>query len=109
MVTCHRKRGTGETSKSENREHVAVADHKKTAQAFKGCEGEGGKRAEMAMLTCSSAPGLPLSGSVTTDGFNASAYSARFTVASPSSAALLDPCTDSIAQVKIDSGVTAGG
>jgi len=50
----------------------------------------------MVMLTCSSAPGLPLSGSVTADGFNASAYSARFTVASPSSAALLDPCTTAL-------------
>jgi hypothetical protein len=30
-------------------------------------------------------------------------------VASPSSAALLDPCTDSIARVKIDSGITAVG
>lgn len=48
------------------------------------------------MLTCSSAPGagLPLRGSVTADGLNASAYSAMFTVASPSSAALVDPCTD---------------
>ena len=72
--------------------------------------GRGGEeRAEMVMLTCSSAPGLPLSGSVTADGFNASAYSARFTVASPSSAALLDPCTDSIARVKIDTGITAVG
>lgn len=63
----------------------------------------------MEMLTCSSAPGLPLSGSVTADGFNASAYSARFTVASPSSAALLVPCTDGIARVKIDNGTAPTG
>ena len=56
----------------------------------------------MEMLTCSSAPGLPLSGSVTAYGFSASAYSTRFTVASPSSAALLDPCADGIARVNQD-------
>jgi hypothetical protein len=61
------------------------------------------------MLTCSSAPGLPLSGSVTADGLNASAYSTRFTVASPSKAALLDPCTDCIARVKIETGKIARG
>jgi hypothetical protein len=60
------------------------------------------------MLTCSSALGLPLSGSVTADGLNASEYSARFTAASPSSAALLDPCTDGIAQVKIERGIIGG-
>jgi hypothetical protein len=46
--------------------------------------------------------GFPLSGRVTVDGFNTSAYSARFTITSPSSTILVDLCTDDIARVKID-------